>query len=140
VHLIWTQYFSNGKVPSQTLKGSFWWREILRLLTHYKGFAHGVPRTGDTTLFWKDLWNGRILEHTFLKLFSFAVNKDVTLYTAKTLDLFQDLFNSPLSEEDFTQYCYLDIIVQSLSQNDESKKWTYLLGNGNFSAKNDIIF
>jgi hypothetical protein len=61
VHLIWTQYYPNGKVPSQTPKGSFWWRWILRLLTQYNGLAHGVAGSGDTIFFWKDLWNGRIL-------------------------------------------------------------------------------
>jgi hypothetical protein len=40
-----------------------------------------------------DHWNGRILKHTFPELFSFAINKDITLYIAKAKDLFQDLFN-----------------------------------------------
>jgi hypothetical protein len=50
VHLIWSQYYSNGRLPSQTPKGSFWWRGILRLLTQFKGLGCGVPRSGETIL------------------------------------------------------------------------------------------
>jgi hypothetical protein len=41
LHLIWTQYYPNGKVPTQSSKGSFWWTGVLRLLTQYKGIAQG---------------------------------------------------------------------------------------------------
>jgi hypothetical protein len=53
--------YRNDKLPVPTMKGSFWWRSLLRLLTCYKGIASVTVGTGDTTLFWKDLWNGRIL-------------------------------------------------------------------------------
>jgi hypothetical protein len=32
VQLIWEKYYANGKLSNHTLKGSFWWRDILRLL------------------------------------------------------------------------------------------------------------
>jgi hypothetical protein len=31
VKLIWTNYYSNGKVTGQVKKWSFWWRSILKL-------------------------------------------------------------------------------------------------------------
>jgi hypothetical protein len=51
VHLIWTQYYSNGKVPTNASKGSSWWRNILRLLDQYKGIAQGIVGSGETILF-----------------------------------------------------------------------------------------
>jgi hypothetical protein len=67
------------------------------------------------SFFWKDLWNGQILEHKYLELFSFAINGDITLYTGKTQDSLRDLFNTPLSKEAYSRYCELDIIVQSFT-------------------------
>ena len=32
VHLIWEKYYANGALPSAQKKGSFWWRDILKLL------------------------------------------------------------------------------------------------------------
>jgi hypothetical protein len=51
VNLIWSQYYSNGRVPRTIKRGSFWWRNILRLLTSYKGTAKAHFGTGETILF-----------------------------------------------------------------------------------------
>jgi hypothetical protein len=59
-------------VPRDASKGSSWWRSILRLLNQYKDIAQGVTGSGETIIFWKDLWNGKILQHTYPQLFSFA--------------------------------------------------------------------
>jgi hypothetical protein len=39
VKLLWTKYYSNGKVPGHVMKGSFWWLHILKLLNTFKGIA-----------------------------------------------------------------------------------------------------
>jgi hypothetical protein len=39
VKLIWSQYYSNRKVPGIVTKGGFWWRNIVKLLNTYKGIA-----------------------------------------------------------------------------------------------------
>jgi hypothetical protein len=51
VKLLWSKYYINGKVPGQTIKGSFWWKSILKLLTAYKGIVQVVVGTGDSILF-----------------------------------------------------------------------------------------
>jgi hypothetical protein len=43
------------------MKGSCSWRSMLRLLNSFKGIAHAHLGSGDTILFWNDLWNGRVL-------------------------------------------------------------------------------
>jgi hypothetical protein len=58
------------KVPRAAReKGSFWWKDILRLNTLYCSL---LPRDGSTVLFWDDLWSDRVLSHDFPCLFSFA--------------------------------------------------------------------
>jgi len=39
VNMIWEKHYKNGKLPSEVKKGSFWWRDILKLLTKFKQLA-----------------------------------------------------------------------------------------------------
>jgi hypothetical protein len=41
VQLVWDKYYSNGKLPRLTnsFRGSFWWKDILKLLDSFKGLA-----------------------------------------------------------------------------------------------------
>ena len=39
VNLVWEKHYSNVKLPSRIKKGSFWWRDILKLLDKFKGMA-----------------------------------------------------------------------------------------------------
>jgi hypothetical protein len=79
VHLIWEKYYQNGKVPGAQMRGSFWWCSILRLLPTYKGIAQANSRTEDTILFWTDMWNGRVLQLTYPKLFLLQSGKRLLL-------------------------------------------------------------
>jgi hypothetical protein len=65
VNLLWSQYYTNGRVPGNIMKGSFWWRSILRLLDNFKGIAKASFGTGDTILFWCVMWNGQVLKLSF---------------------------------------------------------------------------
>jgi hypothetical protein len=101
VQLIWSNYYRNGRVPSQIKKGSFRWRDNLKLLNCYKGIAQATAGQGDTVLFWQDFWNGRILNQSYPHLFSFTNNDSITLQMVLQLDELRDLFTLPLSEEAF---------------------------------------
>jgi hypothetical protein len=48
----------------------------------------------------------------------------------------QDLFNVPLSEEAYDQFCELDIfLLQSLDLSNESDTWKYIWGIGIYPSK-----
>jgi hypothetical protein len=66
VNLLWTKYYRNGKVPGHVIKGSFWWRHILKLLNTFKGNSRAQMGYGDTVMFWNDMWNGRVLANNFV--------------------------------------------------------------------------
>jgi hypothetical protein len=51
VKMLWSQYYANGKIPGSSMKDSFWWRSILRLLNTFKGLAKADFGYGDTILF-----------------------------------------------------------------------------------------
>lgn len=68
VQLLWSKYYTNGKVPDTVRKGGFWWRSMTKLLTTYKG-AHDKVVSGDTIMFCCDIWNGKILHHSYPQLY-----------------------------------------------------------------------
>jgi hypothetical protein len=96
VKLVWSKYYSNGKVPGHTIKGSFWQRSLLRKLNVYKGIAQAVAGTGESILFWKDIWNGYLLQNQFPHLFSYVVNEDITLFSVLHQEELYDIFHLPL--------------------------------------------
>jgi hypothetical protein len=77
VHLIWEKYYSNGKLPNHTMKGSFWWRHILRLLSKFKELAFVVVHSGDTCFLWQDCWGGSTRRQSLPQLFSFVRNNNI---------------------------------------------------------------
>jgi hypothetical protein len=55
VHLLWNTYYQ-GRVPhAMDPVGSFWWRDIGKLMPIFRGFASSMVRDGEMTLCWKDV-------------------------------------------------------------------------------------
>jgi hypothetical protein len=133
VKLVWSQYCGNGQLPGSTRKGSFWWRSILQLLDTYKGIARAEYGKGDTILFWHDLWNNQVLKLSFPQLHSFAKSDTITLRSVLQTKNFEDLFNLPLSEVAYEQFCELIILLQGLPVSEKNDKWSYIWGNGTYT-------
>jgi hypothetical protein len=60
VQLVWEHYYSRNNLPSRHrhFRGSFWWRDILKLLNSYKEMASVHIQNGSTCFLWLDNWNG----------------------------------------------------------------------------------
>jgi hypothetical protein len=86
-------------------------------LDNFKGIAKANFGSGDTILFWQDLWNGQVLKLAYPELHSYAKNDMVSLLSILHLDNIQNYFNLPLSEVAYEQYCDLIIQLQSLPTN-----------------------
>lgn len=41
VNLVWEKHYKNGRLPGVVRKGSFWWRDTLKLLSNFKKMANG---------------------------------------------------------------------------------------------------
>jgi hypothetical protein len=119
VKLIWEKYYSNGKLPEKTNKGSFWWSGVLKLQSTYKGITQAQMGLGDTIFFWYDLWNGQILKLSFHELHSYAINGSISVISVLNLDSLQLFFHLPLSVQAFDQLCDLDIMLQSIHVTEE---------------------
>jgi len=76
-------------------RGSFWWRDILKLLDKYKSIASVTVEDGNSCLFWLDTWNDTPLCHQFPELYSFAKNTKVSIALAASTQDFHSLFHLP---------------------------------------------
>lgn len=49
VHLVWEKhYYTNGRLPDHVKRGSFWWRDVLKLFDKFKGMASVLASNGST--------------------------------------------------------------------------------------------
>lgn len=80
VMLIWHKYYDDTPPHAKPRCGSFWWRDIFSLMDIYRGITSCVPGAGDTILLWKDQWeNDGLMQDQHKRLFSFAINEDISL-------------------------------------------------------------
>jgi hypothetical protein len=107
VHLIWEKYYRSGKLPNHTMKGSFWWRDNLRLLNLYKGVARVIVGAGNTCSLWLDQWEGQTPCRTMPELFSFVRNQFLTINKAKTIMDLNSILHLPISQEAYLQLVQL---------------------------------
>jgi hypothetical protein len=106
--------------------GSFWWRDIINLSDHFFMMASCSAREGDTLYFWRDTWDLGVLQWKFPQLFSFALNKNISLKAFKTRQI-ERHFWRPLSIEASGQLEELQIMLSNIqASTSEKDKWTYI--------------
>ena len=99
VDLVWEKHYGNGKLLGHVNKGSFLWRNVLKLLPTYKEMSVIQVKNGHSCFFWKDIWSSQALEQQFPQVYSFAKNKSITVKMAFNQELISDMFNLPPSQE-----------------------------------------
>lgn len=128
VQMIWEKYYRNDKLPGRTRKGSFWWRDNLKLLHQYKEFASIALRNGESTLFWEDKWNNRELKATMPELFSFTKKQYISAKKVLECSNLSQLFHLPLSVQAYQQLQQLLVILQRFPHTQEKDVWSYTWG------------
>lgn len=101
VHQVWERHYSNGRLPGTSRCGSFWWRDIVKLLESFKGMARVTVQNGSTCFLWQDLWSDQILDQAYPELHSYAITNSTTVRATHQLNEIHDLFHLPLSKEAF---------------------------------------
>lgn len=134
VHLIWEKYYPNGKLPGHVLKGSFLWKDILKLLNNFKGVATATVFDGSSCSAWDDLWAGKVPKLAFPELYSFSKNKNISIQKMAATEDLQRLFHLPLSEVAFDQLVQFAQDTQNTIFSDEHDVWTYIWGSHQFSS------
>jgi hypothetical protein len=68
---------------------------------------------------------GSCHKEAFPELYSFTKHKQISLQKALQGNL-ADLFHTPLSEQAYSQFLQVQTIFQSINQQDENDKWSYI--------------
>jgi hypothetical protein len=117
----WVQLVSNyytEEVPHiAKLCGSFWWRDIMKLAGNYREICQVTPVNGDSILFWSEKWRGNTLSQDYPRLFSFSLDKNVSL----NLENIEDHFYFPLSAQAFTEFNQVKEIILNQELNPKGK-------------------
>jgi hypothetical protein len=113
VKLVWSLYGEN--VPhTKSGRGSFWWRDIFSLVGDYRSISKSKIGNGKSVLFWKDFWqDGTLLCDQYPRLFSFALDEDISVAALFSAEDMTSKFHLPLSTEAFQELQ----IIQQLSDN-----------------------
>jgi hypothetical protein len=104
-------------------------------LASYKVIAEVEAGSGETILFWKDLWNGRILKLQYPELHSFAINQDISLAAVRNEVAIQEIFHLPLSEEAYSHFCELKVFMNLLPESQHRDTWKYIWGGKEYSSQ-----
>jgi hypothetical protein len=110
VHLVW-RYYTQGVPQTAKLCGSFWWRDVMKLVPKYMEFCSVSVKAGDTALFWSDRWHGQVFSLAFPRLFSFVLETNLSVQEVVTRSDLSTLFALPLSVEAFSELQNLEAIV-----------------------------
>lgn len=101
--------------------GSFWWKDILRLNTLYRGIARCNIGDGASVLFWEDLWSaGILLSTSFPRLYSFVHNPQASVKEILQAENLEQTFSLPLSEQAYHELLELQSELQQLAYNPNS--------------------
>ena len=78
VQLVWDSYYFE-RIPHDTvLCGSFWWRDVCKLMDNFRAVTSVDVHSGDTVQFWSDYWkigNSSVpLQDRFPRLYSFCLH------------------------------------------------------------------
>jgi hypothetical protein len=135
VSLIWSTYYSD-KVPHASREvGSFWWKDILRLNTYFRGVARCILGNGSSVMFWDDLWGDSIVADDFPRLFSFARHKSISVKAVMEAQDLDTLFFLPLSREAFAELQDLQLLLQSFAfDRDSYDSWVFIWGSPSYSS------
>ena len=125
----------NDKLPDHTKRGSFWWRDNLKLLDKYKGMALVTALNGSTCLLWEDCWQGPPWKLSFPELYSYAKKPNISLAAAVSVFPSSDLFSLPMSAEAFDQFQHVQNSLQNFQISADKDVWSYIWGGSLFSSR-----
>ena len=137
VELIWTTYYKNKIPHAMDTCGSFWWRDVAKLMPTFRGIMQAQILHGGTVLFWKDLWGPQILSEAHLRAYSYAKNEDISVRDFLSVTSLAEAFHLPLSPQAHAEVRQLQLDITTINIPDSSQvhdRWTYVWGASTFTT------
>src|SRR3954463_6233076 len=140
VKLIWDTYYYQ-RVPHATrICGSFWWKDICKLMDKFLAVSKCSLADGATALFWTDYWldnSSEVLATKFARLFSFTHDKLISFKEVCAINELTTMFQLPLSEQAFSELNSLQSLIDQYHNRYLSQDvWSWRFGSkGMYSTK-----
>jgi hypothetical protein len=139
VKLVWHAHYASKVPHAENLCGSFWWRDVLKLVDNFRAVATVKMGRGDTFLFWHDNWllNGKStpIKDRFPRLFSYVLNNQTSAAEVFCVDDITTQFYLPLSVIAYRELQSLEDLMQFNKPNEQNDVWSYSWGEKYTSAK-----
>jgi hypothetical protein len=135
VQLVWNLY-PQGAPHAQSSRGSFWWRDVFSFVHDYRSITRCIIGSGNSVLFWKDLWHtDGLLCDQFPRLYSFALDEDVTVADMARAPDLSLMFVLPLSAQAFQELSQIHMYLQGLvsGPNDKDTR-VFPWGNSTYTS------
>ena len=133
VRLIWDSYYPNSVPHASPICGSFWWKQICKLMPIFRGISSPLVGDGKNISMWHDKWHEILLADRFACLFSFVINEDCSVAEFYATNDWSDMFHISLSPEAFEELqSVLTFKSESLNHSDAVDSWTYVWGQAYF--------
>ena len=137
VSLIWNAHY-DGSVPHvENPCGSFWWKDIMKLVGQFRSVSSVVPGKGNTFMFWEDAWalgdSTQPLALRYPRLFSYVLDRKMSAAEVYGHPDMLSLFYLPLSEQAFEEFQELSAKMELGPLSLENDRWIYSWGT-QFSA------
>jgi hypothetical protein len=128
--LIWHTHYTSGLIPHAAAeKGSFWFRDVMKFVDHFRGVASASIGLGDTVLLWEDVWNGHFLANELPRLYSYARNKKISVVQFMAHQDIHSQFHTPILVQASLEL-QLQSILDQVQLNQRMKdEWSYIWGN-----------
>ena len=135
-YLVWTSYYTGGNFAIHIRRrGSFWWKDVLKLFNSFKYMASVTVVDGSICLFWSDTWHGHPFSAQWPHLLSYAQEKHILVQEFMAVEDKSDFFHIPLSVEAHDQYQLLLSELEGIQLNQIKDKWSYIWGSNFASSK-----
>jgi hypothetical protein len=108
VSLLWDSYYAESVPHATKLCGSFWWRDVFKLVEDFRALSSVKLGRGDSIIFWSDKWKFNdclvTLLERFPRLFSYALDQHISVADYYEAVDRINLFYLPLSTEAFQEF------------------------------------
>lgn len=136
VKFVWSAYYNVTVPTDDDRRGSFWWRDLVKLIPAFKTSSKGMPGNEDSFSFWQDAWASEPLSSRFPRAFSFAIDKSITLSNFALASDHLDHFALPFSNLAFQEYQQImAYVAHTHLEPHETDLWLCQWGSGTFTSK-----
>jgi len=137
VSLTWSKLYSNNSTHPHARSpiGSFWWKDIMKLMDKFLLMAKCNTSKDNSVLFWHDNWLQDTVKSSFPQLYSFTKKPKCSLWFFVDQNL-DRLFHLPLSIQASNQLTDLQAVLQEgVWDPEEDDYWVYSWGSNTYNSR-----